>query len=98
MGIELRNKAITTGWFHLVSSMYCVRLKMTNTEQIMPAMAQNIPIFKSDMDRHDKAANDPNNTAKKVSVFPRLICYLFTKISVTTGVAFTRPASLMFCR
>ena len=76
IGIELRNNATTTGWFHLVSSMYCVRRKMTNTEQIIPPMAQNIPSFNTEIDKQDKAANEPKINAKTVSTLPKLILFV----------------------
>ena len=72
MGIELKNKAKTTGWFHLVSRAYFVRLKITNTEQTMPTIEQNMPHFIKEMEMHDKAAKAPKNKAKLVSSFPTL--------------------------
>ncbi len=71
---------------------------MTNTEQIMPAMAQNMPSFNNEIDKQDNAANEPKINAKTVSTLPKLI-YLVAKISVATmGVALTSPASFIFCK
>ena len=71
--MELRIKASTIGWFHLVIIWNCVRLKITNTEQMIPAMAQNIPSFNKEIDKQDKAAKTPKNKAKLVKSFPMLI-------------------------